>query len=65
MPLTKASRKALPKKDFAGPGKSYPVENKAHARAAEMDAGSAAKKGRMSDAEKDRIDAKARKVLKK
>jgi hypothetical protein len=30
--LKTAERNKLPKKDFAGPGKSYPDENKAHAR---------------------------------
>jgi len=63
--LTPKKRKSLPKKEFAGPGKSYPVPDKAHARAAEMDAGIAEKKGRMSAAEKNRIDAKALKVLDK
>jgi len=38
---------------------------KIQARAAEMDAGIAEKKGRMSAAEKNRIDAKALKVLDK
>lgn len=30
--LTSKSRNALPKKSFAGPGRSYPIEDKAHAR---------------------------------
>lgn len=30
--LTAASRNALPDKDFAGPGRSYPIENASHAR---------------------------------
>lgn len=30
--LTTHARKALPKSDFAGPGRSYPDENKSHAR---------------------------------
>ena len=38
---------------------------KIQARAAEMDAGIAEKKGRMSAAEKNRINTKARKVLDK
>lgn len=62
--LTPKKRSSLPKKDFAGPGRSYPVENAAHAKAAEMEAGIAWKKGRMSAGEKNRIDAKARKTLK-
>lgn len=63
--LTTRKRSALPKKDFAGPGRSYPVEDKKHARAAEMDAGVAAKKGRISQAEKKKIDAKAKRTLAK
>ncbi len=63
--LTKSGRKALPKKDFAGPGRSYPVENRKHAEAAVLDAGVARKKGRMSKAEEKRIDRKADKVLKR
>jgi hypothetical protein len=35
--LTKGERKALPAKDFAGPGRTFPVENRAHAKAAIMD----------------------------
>lgn len=35
--LTTGARKALPKKDFAGPGRTFPVENRAHAKAAIMD----------------------------
>lgn len=61
--LTPRKRSKLPKKDFAGPGRSYPVSDKAHARAAEMDAGIAAKKGRISQTTKKKIDSKAKKVL--
>lgn len=32
--LSAAARKKLPSKDFAGPGRSFPVEDKNHARAA-------------------------------
>ena len=32
--LTTKARKHLPEKAFAGPGRSYPIEDKAHARAA-------------------------------
>jgi hypothetical protein len=32
--LTAAARRALPGSDFAGPGRSFPVENASHARAA-------------------------------
>ncbi len=30
--LNAAARKKIPKKDFAGPDGSYPIENKSHAR---------------------------------
>jgi hypothetical protein len=30
--LTTKARKALPAKDFAGPHRSYPIENASHAR---------------------------------
>lgn len=32
--LNAAARRALPSSDFAGPGRSFPVEDKGHARAA-------------------------------
>lgn len=32
--LSSSQRKDLPKGSFAGPNKSYPIENKAHARMA-------------------------------
>ncbi len=65
MALTPKARKKLPKKDFAGPGRSFPVEDKAHARAAMMDAGISEKKGNITAAQKKKIDAKAKKVLDK
>ena len=34
MKLTAKARKAIPTKNFAGPGRSFPIENKSHARAA-------------------------------
>jgi len=61
--LTTKARKALPKKDFAGPGRSYPVENKAHAANAKARASQAVNAGRMSSVEKSKIDAKADAVL--
>lgn len=30
--LTAKARKAIPSKDFAGPGRTYPIEDKSHAR---------------------------------
>ena len=57
--LTSKSRKALPKADFAGPGRSYPVPDKAHAANAKARAAQAVNAGHMSAAEKAKIDAKA------
>ena len=57
--LTSKERSKLPAKDFAGPGRSYPVEDKAHARAAK---GFAAMHHAPNKAA---IDAKADKVLSK
>lgn len=63
--LTTKARKALPAKDFAEPAeRKYPVENKAHARNALARASQMEKKGKISEATKEKIDAKARKVLK-
>lgn len=61
--LSTAERKKLPKKDFAGPGKSYPIEDKAHAANAKARATQAVNAGRMSKNEKAKIDAKADRVL--
>lgn len=61
--LSPQDRKHLPNKDFAGPGKSYPVEDKPHARNAKARAAQAVKAGRMSKAQEKKIDAKADKVL--
>ena len=62
--LSTKGRDALPAKDFAGPGRSYPVEDKAHAQNAKARASQAVKAGRMSKAEESKIDAKADKKLK-
>ncbi|MDR3407169.1 MAG: hypothetical protein P4L68_01570 [Methylovirgula sp.] len=63
--LTSKGRDELPAKDFAGPGRSYPIEDKAHARNAKARAAQAVKAGRMSKSEEARIDAKADKELRK
>ena len=64
--LKKKIRDKLPAKDFAEPGKrAYPVEDKPHARNAKARASQAVKAGRMSKAEKAKIDKKADAVLKK
>src|SRR5260221_9716849 len=56
--LSTKSRNALPKGDFAGPDRSYPVNDRAHAIAAKARATQFA-----SPAEKAKIDAKANRVL--
>jgi len=57
--LTIKQRNALPDSAFAGPGRSYPVNDKAHARNAKARASQFA-----SPALKKKVDAKANKVLK-
>lgn len=61
--LTVAERKKMPKKDFAGSGKSYPIENKAHAANAKARASQMEAKGKLSPSAKAKIDARADKVL--
>lgn len=61
--LTAKARKKLPAKDFAGAGRSYPVEDKAHARAAKSRASAAENSGRISPSTKAKIDAKADRKL--
>jgi hypothetical protein len=56
--LTAKARKAIPTSKFAGPGRSYPIEDKAHARNAKARASQFA-----SPALKKKIDAKANRVL--
>jgi hypothetical protein len=65
MKLTTAARKKLPKAAFAGPGRSYPVEDKSHARNAKARASQAVNAGRMTKAEEAKIDRKADRVLRK
>jgi hypothetical protein len=61
--LTTEARKNLPKSDFALPGGRYPVEDKAHARDAKARASQAANAGRLSAADKAKVDKKADAVL--
>jgi hypothetical protein len=56
--LTAAQRKKLPDSAFAGPGRSYPVNDAAHARAAKSRAAQFA-----SPSLEKKIDARADKVL--
>ena len=56
--LTAKARKALPDSAFAGPNRSYPVEDKGHAKAAKTRAAEFA-----SPSLEAKVDAKANKVL--
>ena len=64
--LTTEERKKIPKKEFGLPGeKKYPMEDKSHARNAKARASEMEKKGKLSSSAKEKIDAKANKILKK
>lgn len=61
--LSSKQRKALPASDFAGPGRSYPVNNASHAANAKARASQMEKAGKLSPSSKAKIDAKANRVL--
>ena len=61
--LSSAQRDKMPSKEFAGPNRSYPIPDASHAANAKARASQAVKAGRMSAAEKAKIDAKADKKL--
>ena len=61
--LTDALRQKMPKKEFAGPGTSYPIPDKNHARLAISGASRAANVGNISPSEEASIKAKARAKL--
>ena len=64
MELNAAKRKKIPKNKFGLPGeKKYPMPDKAHAANAKARASQMVKKGKLSEASKEKIDAKANKVL--
>lgn len=63
--LTTKRRKALPTKDFAGPGRSYPVNDRAHAANAKARATQMVAKGKLSPSAASKIKAKANRVLKR
>jgi len=64
--LTVKARKDIPTEKFALPGeRKYPIENRAHAINAKARASQMEKKGKLSASTKEKIDAKANKVLKK
>ena len=61
--LTTKERKNLPNSKFAGPDRSYPVNDKSHAANAKARASQAVNAGRMSKATERKIDTKANAVL--
>lgn len=61
--LSTAARKRLPTSDFAGPNRSYPVENKSHAANAKARATQMVAKGKLSSGAAARIRAKANRML--
>lgn len=63
--LTTKSRNKLPKSEFAGADRSYPVPDKKHAANAKARASQMVEKGKLSESAKTKIDAKANKVLHK
>lgn len=61
--LTKRQRKRLPNSAFAGPDRTFPIDNKDHAEAALMDVTIALHKGSVTPTEAHRIRIKARRAL--
>lgn len=61
--LTTKTRNALPNSTFAGPNRSYPIPDKAHAANAKARATQAVNAGRMSSEEAAKIKAKANRKL--
>jgi hypothetical protein len=62
--LTKSARSKIPSSEFAGPGRSFPIENASHARAAITGATRSLNAGNISASTADAIKAKARDKLK-
>lgn len=61
--LTTKQRNALPDSAFAGPHRSYPVNDASHARAAKSRASEMAGKGKLPMKTKEKIDSKADREL--
>ena len=61
--LSSQDRKEMPKKEFAGPGRSFPVNDANHARMAISGATSSERAGNISSSEEASIKAKARAKL--
>jgi hypothetical protein len=62
--LDSKERNALPKKDFAGPDRSYPVNDRSHAANAKSRASEMHNKGLLSLRAEELIDHKADQILK-
>lgn len=58
--LSAAARKKLPTKTFAGPNRSFPIPDKAHAIAAERLVGRALKAGHITQDQANKIKAMAK-----
>lgn len=63
--LTSSKRNKLPASSFAGPDRSYPVPDRAHAANAKARATQQVKAGNLSPATASKIKAKANRVLKR
>jgi len=63
--LTSHQRDKLPGSKFALPGHRYPIEDAAHAKNAKARAAQQVKKGKLSAADKKKVDDKADEVLKR
>lgn len=64
--LTAKRRRRIPKSKFALPGsRKYPIHDRAHAANAKARATQAFKKGRISKSTRDRIHARANRVLRR
>lgn len=62
--LTTSKRKKIPKSEFGLPGeKKYPMPDRSHSVNAKARATQMEKKGKLSAASKEKIDAKANKIL--
>jgi hypothetical protein len=61
--LTPSKRAKMPAKQFAGPGKSFPVNDKTHQRLAISGATRSERAGNISEDQADAIKARARALL--
>lgn len=61
--LSRGARKSMPKGDFAGPNRSFPIENKTHARMAISGATRSERAGNISSSTEASIKSQARAKL--